>query len=214
MSGPTDLRLAELAALSYKQFTLSVGDVQILVVQEDGAVVVVVRGTSSPFDWLRGLRFLPWYSWRLGWCHSGFLKGARLVWFKLMERLAEMDGPVYLVGHGMGGAVATDLAAMLLLVGRPPVALVTFGSPRVGAGRLGRILAGIPTRRYVNGSDPVPLVPWLLGFYKHVGKAIELADANVTIVGDHFMSDYIPHLEAHLGLETSRGLQAQEGVVQ
>ena len=67
MSGPTDLRLAELAALSYKQFTLSIGDVQILVVQEDGAVVVAVRGSSSPLDWLRGLRFLPWYNWKLGW---------------------------------------------------------------------------------------------------------------------------------------------------
>lgn len=201
MNKPTDLRLAELAALSYKRFTLSVGDVQILVVQEDGVVVVVVRGTSSPLDWLRGLRFVPWYSWRLGWCHSGFLKGARGVWSQLIGILAGMDGPVYLVGHSLGGAVATVLAAMLLLVGRSPVALVTFGSPRVGAARLGKILSRVPTRRYVNGSDPVPLVPWLLGFYRHVGKVIELIDTDAAIVGDHFMKDYIPHLEAHLGLD-------------
>jgi hypothetical protein len=94
-----------------------------------------------------------------GRVHLGFSSVLRGTWRKL-ERILELAGdrPLFLTGHSMGGALAVLTAWRLAMMGRPPVATYTFGSPRVGDRAF---CAGyrLPTYRVVNRLDLVPEMP-------------------------------------------------------
>jgi triacylglycerol lipase len=100
-----------------------------------------------------------------------------------------------LTGHSLGGALAT-LAYMDIAVNwyryvpekrrKPPMALFTFGSPRVGSSDFAKAFDSIRalgwgTRaghsyRVVNGWDPVPWLPFKSMVYTHVKDAIWIGD--------------------------------------
>jgi triacylglycerol esterase/lipase EstA (alpha/beta hydrolase family) len=84
---------------------------------------------------------------------------------------------VTIMGHSLGGALATLCADFLATAGMPIANVVTFGSPRVGNGKFARgyneELADL-TLRIVNARDPVPHVPWMLGTYRHVATQVYL----------------------------------------
>ena len=196
----TDLSLALAAQAAYDEpATIAHGGVEVRVTEQAGAVIVAFRGTEfDGKDILRDLRAVPWQDFFVGWCHSGFLKGVRGVWAPLFEAL-EIDldkgTPIYFTGHSKGGAEATVAAGWLAALRYPPAGLVTFGSPRCGFSRLGRVLSGVPTRRYVRGSDCVPGHPWPLWGYRHVGDAITLPGEGHRY-RDHRIAGYV---EAILG---------------
>jgi predicted lipase len=176
----TDHELAETCARAYLDFTYcSPGGVEVLVEEHpSGALIVAPRGTEKNYqDILRDMWALPWWDRRLGWCHAGFLWGARSVWswFVNSGYLYRPD-QIYFTGPSLGGAMATILAAQVTTFGdRPPAGLVTFGSPKVTmSDRIERILAGVPISRYVRGADIVPTVPTLLPWWRHVGEATTL----------------------------------------
>jgi alpha-beta hydrolase superfamily lysophospholipase len=79
-----------------------------------------------------------------------------------LDRLVpDLDEPLFLTGHSLGGALATLAASRW-----PARACYTFGAPRVGDGAFARTLRA-PLYRVVNGQDVVPRVPPasdLLGF--------------------------------------------------
>jgi hypothetical protein len=94
-----------------------------------------------------------------GRVHLGFSSALKRTWQKI-EKLVELaEGkPLFLTGHSMGGALAVLTACRLARDGRPPVAVYTFGSPRVGDRAF---CAGyrLPTYRIVNRLDLVPEIP-------------------------------------------------------
>ncbi len=68
-----------------------------------------------------------------GRVHRGFSSVLHRTWDKIETILeAAGDKPLYLTGHSMGGALAVLTACRLAKMGRPPAAIYTFGSPRVG----------------------------------------------------------------------------------
>jgi pimeloyl-ACP methyl ester carboxylesterase len=94
--------------------------------------------------------------------HSGFLNAWMSVRDRVLAAASSASGRVYVVGHSMGGALAT-LAAMEIsgVSGGPvraSVACVTFGAPAVGDelfadafnSRVGQSV------RVVNALDPIP----------------------------------------------------------
>jgi triacylglycerol lipase len=94
-----------------------------------------------------------------GRVHMGFSSVLRRTWGKVERILAEaQDKPLFLTGHSMGGALAVLTGCRLAKAGRPPVAIYTFGSPRVGDITF---CAGytLPTYRVVNRLDLVPQMP-------------------------------------------------------
>lgn len=161
---PDDRSLAELCAAAYTSApTWAVGDVHACRTPGDDADVIAFRGTvpSNVEDWLRDFDAAPVYDNALGFVHQGFLDGASSIHQALLAGIGVK--PVVLTGHSLGGALAIVTAALMRAAGKPPVALVTFGAPRVWRARLPSLLAKplVPTRQYRRCGDPVPNVPWL-----------------------------------------------------
>ena len=94
-----------------------------------------------------------------GRVHHGFSSALRRTWDKVAALVDEaQDKPLFLTGHSMGGALAVLTACRLAKRGRPPTAIYTFGSPRVGDRNFCAGYA-LPTYRVVNGLDLVPEMP-------------------------------------------------------
>ena len=130
--------------------------------------VLVFRGSSGHLDnWMTNLdaAVRPWPAG--GKVHGGFKQALLGFWPQILAVLRRTGVPVFYTGHSLGAALAT-LAASL----RPPRALYTFGSPRVGDRRFGRTLDGLRVFRIANPLDIVTTLPpagWRSGF-RHVGE--------------------------------------------
>ncbi len=118
------------------------------------------------------------------------------MWPAIEARLAALaaGAPIYFTGHSKGAAEATIAAALTAIHLRPPAALVTFGSPRVGFA-LGRRLAGVASLRLVNGDDPVPRHPYPLWGYRHVDIVMRSGRSTDNAFHDHRMAEYIAWME-------------------
>lgn len=141
-----------------------------------GQAVVCYRGTTSLFDWRRNFdrakERLPY-----GHVHAGFLSAylasnAEII--LCLGRHADASQGILCVGHSLGGAQATILAAELHRHRLFPDALVTFGSPRVGDSQFANHVVdqcGGRVSRYVRSADVVPRVPLSLMGFQHAGPA-------------------------------------------
>lgn len=207
-------RLAYLCQKAYIHSTWSWHEVEVWVeFLHQPYTVAAFRGSEwNLWDGLRDLRGLPWWDERTGWCHAGFLKGARGLWdsvpafpaFLLTERR-----PVWLTGHSLGGALALVTGALMVAAGHPPAGIVTFGAPAVAySGGLARCLAGVPCRQYWNGCDAVPSHPWLAshpGEVVHIGGPRDLRDRfSPTRYDDHQMAEYTAALRAYHRVHDAR----------
>lgn len=167
------------------------------------AKVVVFRGTdsSSWYNWAENMR-----AWRTDTTypvpgapkalriHSGFLvlynsssmaSTIKQAFGELLQ--AHPQGPTYLLGHSMGGALA-QLAALDLKINfdLPDVKVYTFGSPRLGNSVFSDFFNEHVTEawRFTHGRDIVPSVPpQLLGFH-HVSREVWLVDVEGAGAGD------------------------------
>lgn len=126
----------------------------------EAPAVLVFRGTDGPVDWRRNSNPL-WTRWpRGGRAHAGFVQALDDVWDELESALSEVSAPLFYGGHSLGGALA------LLTAGRrPPLAVYTFGAPRVGDAGFAESLEEEAVYRVVNRRDAVsrqpPSLPWL-----------------------------------------------------
>jgi hypothetical protein len=94
-----------------------------------------------------------------GRVHHGFSSALKRTWSKIETILDDVkDKPLFLTGHSMGGAIAVLAAYRLAKMGRPPVAVYTYGAPRVGD-RTFCSSYTLPTYRVVNRLDLVPEMP-------------------------------------------------------
>ncbi len=127
----------------------------------NGFAVLAFRGTLGEHDWLADFDFPP-VSWAGdGKVHQGFKKQLDAVWAEVKSELDQLNVPVFYTGHSLGAALATLAAAMRFIEGgAPPVALYSFGSPRVGtAGFMHAFPDNFLHCRVINDLDVVPTVP-------------------------------------------------------
>ena len=79
---------AERSQEAYEASTFAEAGVECHLTLEDGWRCLAFRGTEFDFaDILRDIRAIPWHDRDLGWCHSGFLKGAPAIWPVVRPRL-------------------------------------------------------------------------------------------------------------------------------
>ena len=131
----------------------------------DGTHVLSFRGTevTEPSDVLADLTFGKNIEAIGGKIHVGFKGEINKLWPTLEKAMANIDS-LYVTGHSLGAAMATIAAGRMQA---KVIALVTFGSPRVGNKEFVNALK-IQHYRVHNNCDDVTKVPFsLMGFAHH-----------------------------------------------
>jgi len=175
-------------------YLFSSGDTQgFLTTDADRSVTILAfRGTEvATGDWATDLK-----AWQSAWpeggrVHQGFAAALAAVWTDLAPRLEEMPGRSIYTGHSLGAALAVLTASR-----RPPHALYTYGSPRVGDDEFLRTLTGVQSHRYSNCCDMVCRLPLEVFGYRHLGPALYLnregtvqaAPADAAVRRDHLQA--------------------------
>ncbi len=184
-----------------------------------GSKLLVFRGTSGGKDIVKDLRVRQ-VKHQFGKVHEGFYEQLVSVWFSMMSHIGKSDRLI-ITGHSLGGALAA-LAALEIKTHVQSVAgCYTFGQPRCGNAEWARKMDAEMNGRYlrfVNQSDPVPRLPFMLGMYRHSGDEVFRDSAGKThinpsiftklksdaldiagglshsrdvVLSDHSMSDYV-----------------------
>lgn len=144
------------------------------------------RGSDEMRDWLDNVNAFPTRI-LFGEFHRGFARSTDDVWEPLFERYlvgrqadraAGRPRPIFLVGHSLGGAMATVAAAKLLHIDHPFTSVYTFGQPRAMTLETARIFNNEARDRFFrfqNNGDIVTRVPSRLMGYSHVGICLYIA---------------------------------------
>ena len=188
-----DLEAAEAALADPEAFGFIVREIA------TGAILVCVRGTQTPREWLANFTAVP-NPFTLvpgfGLVHLGFERMHRSVRASITAGVQnEPPGTrLTVIGHSLGGAMAT-LAAVDLKrnFGRTNVDVCTFGAPRVGKVLFRRNFnREIPECfRVTNQFDIVPHVPSIVTGWNHTGEEIEV-DGDVD--SPHSLAAYLQGL--------------------
>jgi len=139
-------------------------------------IIVSFRGSTTIDAWLTNFDFGTTNTDICSGCtaHTGFWNS----WVDARGRVnpavkqASTTFPTYkisVVGHSLGGAIASLAAAQLRNSGFN-VALYNFGSPRIGGSKISSYISNQPggNFRVTHWSDPVPKVPLLTMGYVHI----------------------------------------------
>jgi predicted lipase len=163
-----------------------VDNTQAYVASNDEHLVVAFRGSEGPTsldglkDWFltNALNFLIEPTGPLStefkaagvgarW-HQGFVGAIGEIWEPLYTevdaRLKQKDRLFWVTGHSLGGALALLGSWMFFRRSMMPHQVYTFGAPMVGNKPVADAFDtefGDKIARYVNGPDPVPLLPML-----------------------------------------------------
>lgn len=174
--------MLDAAQASYRRKTVRINEVECLIEDRGKYWLIAPRGTEGSKllsgngwrDILRDIRAFPWHDKRVGWSHSGFLKGAQGLVDDCLKTLISPEKPLVLVGHSMGGAIALNAGAMLAAEGYEVALIVTFGSPRTFLKNTAKKFCDsmIPCVQYSNDGDPVTNVPWRWWHYRHAKEVL------------------------------------------
>ena len=140
-----------------------------LLKNNDGIHVLSFRGTevTEPSDILADLKAGKNLEAIGGKIHVGFKGEINKLWPAIEKAIANIDN-LYVTGHSLGAAMATIAAGRIQ---SKVLALVTFGSPRVGNKEYVNSLT-VTHYRVQNNCDDVTKVPFLLMGFAHHGTHI------------------------------------------
>ena len=137
-----------------------------LLKNNDGVHVLSFRGTevSEPSDVLADLKAGKNIEAVGGKIHVGFKGEINKLWPAIEKAIANID-TLYVTGHSLGAAMATIASGRIQ---SKVLALVTFGSPRVGNKEYVNSLT-VTHYRVQNNCDDVTKVPFMLMGFTHHG---------------------------------------------
>ncbi|WP_156254596.1 lipase family protein [Sandarakinorhabdus oryzae] len=169
----------------------------------EGDLLLVTRGTykTSVEDWLTNLTIAMEVGPGGALVHAGFNRLRETMQSQIDQSL-RAAGPfrrIHIVGHSLGGALATLNGATLIARGERRVSIYTFGAPRVGNWAFVRWLdnniGSENIRRVFHPADPVPMIPLFPFFHAPPGDAFALPNTDGGIINPkyHGMDDsYVP----------------------
>ncbi|MDM8567109.1 lipase family protein [Candidatus Halobeggiatoa sp. HSG11] len=148
------------------------------VVEAENFAVLVFRGSHEIQDWLSNLGTVLSKWPQGGMVHWGFKEALEKVWDEVANYLDTLQVPVFYTGHSLGAALATLAASR-----RPPSAIYTFGSPRVGDSYFTKSLVDVNMYRVVNHRDAITFIPpdGLFDF-SHAGELHYITSDNKILV--------------------------------
>lgn len=153
------------------------GSTQAALVHGKTFAVLVFRGTQNLRDWWTNVRVANTEWPRGGNVHEGFAHALHKVWDQITPVVEDLDVPVFVTGHSLGGALATLASSLHAFA-----ACYTFGAPRVGDEAFYRTLQ-CELHRVVNDRDIVPTLPPRRFGYAHGGTLHHIA-ADGTMLRD------------------------------
>jgi hypothetical protein len=149
-------------------------------------IIVSFRGSVTIDSWITNLDFDTTDTDICSGCtaHHGFWNS----WVDARDRVtpavqqASTTYPNYkiaVVGHSLGGAIASLAAAQLRNSGLA-VALYNFGSPRIGGTKISSYISNQPggNFRLTHWNDPVPKLPLLTMGYVHISPEYYINKGN------------------------------------
>ena len=167
--------------------------------------ILSFAGSDDIIDWIKDIEAFEIREFKEypGLVHAGFATDLDALWPKIQ---LPPVGEIYIIGHSLGGALATLASVRLQKMGYIPI-VYTFGSPRVGNYFFNKAYK-IVNYRWVNKMDIVPHVPPILGGYEHVGDLnyigidgklekelgeylIDLLHYRFNTIKDHYIDNYI-----------------------
>jgi len=187
----SDFRIVELLRLGEQPFGF------VAEPRSDGhEAVVVLPSTGTSLRWYDDLdvAFVPFGS-------TGHIGAGYRERYALLQGLEAIASPYVLVGHGLGGALATLHVMASAARNAPlPVEIYTFGSPRVGDAAFvaGYDALGSATWRIANHRDLAQRIPAADYGYEHVAEHVKLDSmgrAPLDHHGTHAMSTYLQLLD-------------------
>jgi triacylglycerol lipase len=163
---------AEYKKLGYTQHKFIEKDgAQVHLIQNKNEIVLCFRGTEpGEFSDIKAdLNAMPDKANNgSGLVHNGFQTEVDKVWVAIEAALAKAKPKdLFICGHSLGGAMATIATSRLADGPWNPVALYTYGSPRVGTRKFVKSFKNVTHYRHVNNNDLVTTVPFALIGYRH-----------------------------------------------
>lgn len=164
------------AELGFKSVFFDRNGSQAYCVYDSNDVIIVCRGTQPTelSDIVADIRFaLVPSSSGSGKVHHGFKQSVDNLWESIEQCLAKYGKKkdIYLTGHSLGAAMATLIAVRCKRLDTMPnpVALFTYGSPKVGNNAYKKLINSVELvhHRWVNNADAVTRNP--IWPYKHHG---------------------------------------------
>ena len=152
-------------------------DTRGIIARRDDATIVAFAGTDPAVldNMLTIFKVLPASD---AGTHRGFARALEPVWDEIRGTVVSSARPVIFTGHSLGAALAVLAALRAADLGHAPLAVYTFGSPRVGginfAARYDERLGEV-TYRLVHGDDIVATVPMSRLGFRHVGRYLHCA---------------------------------------
>jgi predicted lipase len=155
---------------------------------------VTFRGTESTQDWLQDFSVNITRDGTFGWVHDGFLDVYQLVRENVIHTVrSQLDDNtrITIIGHSLGGAMATLAAADISSELRVNASVLTFASPRVGMQefetKFNRCIENC--WHVTNFLDIVPHVPPFP--YRHVGQRVRVNSGGpIDTVHRHNLASY------------------------
>ncbi|MAE21539.1 MAG: hypothetical protein CMK92_03825 [Pseudomonas sp.] len=164
-------------------------------------LVVAFRGTMTDAEMRADMRMDQVDFGTFGKVHRGFHDQYVLYAEHVTPWIQKHDGPTWIIGHSLGGALAT----MFYQVNKGEfISGLTFGSPRVGDDRFADMLDDNIVR-IVNRTDIITGLPLTampnfthssedLWLYIHGGQSVEFMNNRGSWKANHLMATYIDYL--------------------
>jgi hypothetical protein len=156
---------------------LPIASTHAIVAAGRGATILSFAGTDpvSLANWVSDFNFRTTPGSTAAGFHQAFDAVQQQV-VALIRARPPAEGPLFVTGHSLGGALAVVAAQALQASGVNVAAVYTYGMPRPGdaafAGQAYDPMLGARTYRMVHGDDIVPTVaPSTLGL-RHVGRLL------------------------------------------
>ena len=167
--------------------------------------ILSFAGSDDIIDWVKDIEAFEICEFKEypGLVHAGFATDLDALWHQIP---LPPVGEIYIIGHSLGGALATLASVRLKTLGYSPI-VYTFGSPRVGNYFFHKDY-NIVNYRWVNKMDIVPHLPSILLGYEHIGELnyigndgklekevgeylIDLLHYKFETIEDHYIENYI-----------------------